>query len=65
MSNHFIADFNLERPNQQNVNFKLQENTVNADFNITATNSMNITFGIAQANKDKYFVFEHRASSNI
>lgn len=65
MSNHFIADFNLEKPNAQNANFRLQENTVNADFNITATNSMNVTFDIAQANKDKYFVFEQGVSSNI
>ena len=38
---------------------------VDYGFNITATNSMNVTFDIAQANKDKYFVFEQGVSSNI
>lgn len=65
MAKEFIADFNLERQNGQNVNFSLTENSVNANFNISETNSMNVTFDIAQSNKDKYFVFEQGTSSEV
>lgn len=51
MTNSFVATFNLEQPQRETANFTVQEN------------SINVTFDIAQANKDKYFVFEQAISN--
>ena len=65
MSRNFIADFSLERQEGQTANFRLEDNAINADFTIAETDSINVTFDIAQANKDKYFVFEQGTSSAV
>lgn len=51
MTNSFVATFNLEQPQRETANFTVQDN------------SINVTFDIAQANKDKYFVFEQAISN--
>ncbi len=52
MPNEFIATFNLEQPQRETANFTIQDNDIH------------VTFDIAQANKDKYFVFEQAESKN-
>lgn len=54
MANEFIATFNLEQPQRETATFTIQNN-----------NGISATFDIAQANKDKYFVFEQAESSAI
>lgn len=51
MAQEFIATFNLEQPQRETANFTIQENDIN------------VTFDIAQASKDKYFVFEQAISN--
>jgi hypothetical protein len=51
MAQEFIATFNLEQPQRETANFTIQENDIN------------VTFDIAQAGKDKYFVFEQAISN--
>ena len=51
MAKEFVATFNLEQPQRETANFTIQDNDIN------------VTFDIAQASKDKYFVFEQSESS--
>ena len=51
MAQEFIATFNLEQPQRETANFTIQDNDIN------------VTFDIAQASKDKYFVFEQAISN--
>lgn len=52
MAKEFVATFNLEQPQRETANFTIQDNDIN------------VTFDIAQAGKDKYFVFEQAESKN-
>lgn len=51
MAKEFVATFNLEQPQRETANFTIQDNDIN------------VTFDIAQASKDKYFVFEQAISN--
>lgn len=64
MPKNFIADFNLEKPTEQNAKFKLNENKIDINFNIEKTEGMSATFGIEKYGGDKYFIFEQGVSSD-
>lgn len=63
MFKEIIANFDLNKPQEQTATFELQENNINANFNIEHQNSINATFEIEQKGGDKYFVFEQASSS--